>query len=53
MKAHLARNEALDASDAYRIQGNRLDWPQWATVSLVLVVLTSILTVAATLNDIW
>jgi hypothetical protein len=30
-----------------------LDWPSWATGALALVVLTSILTVAATLNDIW
>jgi len=32
---------------------SRLDWPNWATGALVLVVLTSILTIAATLNDIW
>jgi hypothetical protein len=30
-----------------------LDWPAWSTWALVIVVITSLLTVAATLNDIW
>jgi hypothetical protein len=30
-----------------------IDWPGWATPALVLVVLTSLVTIAATLNDIW
>jgi hypothetical protein len=28
-------------------------WPAWATWALVAVVLTSVLTIAATINDIW
>jgi hypothetical protein len=28
-------------------------WPTWATWALVAVVLTSVLTIAATINDIW
>jgi hypothetical protein len=28
-------------------------WPKWATWALILVVLTSLLTIAATINDIW
>jgi hypothetical protein len=30
-----------------------LEWPRWATWALIAVVLTSLLTIAATLNDIW
>jgi hypothetical protein len=33
--------------------GRTLDWPGWATIALALVLLTCILTIAATLNDIW
>ena len=28
-------------------------WPRWATWTLIFVVVTSIMTVAATFNDIW
>lgn len=28
-------------------------WPAWATWALVAVVLTSLVTIAATINDIW
>lgn len=31
---------------------NRIEWPKWATVALLVVMITSIATVAATLNDI-
>lgn len=31
----------------------KLEWPKWATVALLMVVLTSAATIAATLNDIW
>ena len=30
-----------------------MDWPAWANWALVAVILTSIVTIAATLNDIW
>jgi hypothetical protein len=30
-----------------------IEWPQWANLALAATVLTSILTVYATLNDIW
>jgi hypothetical protein len=30
-----------------------LDWPPWATWAVVAVALTSIVTIAATINDIW
>jgi len=28
-------------------------WPGWATSALLAVVVTSLLTIAATINDIW
>jgi hypothetical protein len=28
-------------------------WPKWATWALVAVVFSSLLTIAATINDIW
>jgi hypothetical protein len=28
-------------------------WPKWASWALVAVMLTSLLTIAATINDIW
>ena len=31
----------------------QIEWPSWATWALMGVVLTAIVTVAATLNDIW
>jgi hypothetical protein len=31
----------------------RLEWPGWATVVLAAIIVTAILTVAATINDIW
>jgi hypothetical protein len=30
-----------------------LDWPKWSSWALFAVVLSSLLTIAATLNDIW
>lgn len=30
-----------------------INWPGWATWALVLVMLTALVTLAATLNDIW
>ena len=30
-----------------------IDWPGWATGALALVVLTALVTLAATINDIW
>jgi hypothetical protein len=36
-----------------RIGDHELEWPRWATIALILVAASSILTVAATLNDIW
>ena len=30
-----------------------MDWPQWATWALLAVVVTSIVTIAAAINDIW
>jgi hypothetical protein len=35
-----------------REQTSRLSWPWWAPWALIAVALTSLLTVAATLNDI-
>jgi hypothetical protein len=32
---------------------DRLLWPRWASWALAAVVLTSLLTIAATINDIW
>jgi hypothetical protein len=31
----------------------RISWPWWATWALVAVIVSSLATVAATLNDIW
>lgn len=31
----------------------KIDWPTWATVALVATFLTAVLTLAATINDIW
>jgi hypothetical protein len=31
----------------------KIEWPGWSTAALLLVVLTSLVTIAATLNDIW
>jgi hypothetical protein len=28
-------------------------WPQWSTWALIVVVVSSLLTIAATINDIW
>ena len=36
-----------------KIAGHDVEWPVWATGALVATVLTAILTVAATINDIW
>lgn len=31
----------------------QLLWPKWATWTLIIVVVTSLITIAATINDIW
>ncbi len=31
----------------------KLLWPTWATVALIAVIVTTLVTIAATLNDIW
>jgi hypothetical protein len=33
--------------------GEPLEWPGWASIAVVATVLTAILTIAATINDIW
>jgi hypothetical protein len=30
-----------------------IEWPTWASWALAAVVLTSLITIAATINDIW
>jgi hypothetical protein len=35
------------------MRASRILWPNWATWALVAVVVTCILTIAATINDIW
>ena len=30
-----------------------LEWPQWATLALLGVAVTAVLTIVATINDIW
>ena len=32
---------------------NNLEWPAWATWALVAVLVTALVTIAATINDIW
>jgi hypothetical protein len=39
--------------DPHVFEGKPLDWPSWSTWALVAIVLGSIATIAATLNDIW
>jgi hypothetical protein len=34
-------------------KSGELSWPNWATWALVATVLTSLLTIYATINDIW
>jgi hypothetical protein len=34
-------------------QPHRMFWPKWSTWALIAVAITSLLTIAATLNDIW
>jgi hypothetical protein len=36
-----------------KIADQKLEWPQWSTWALIAIVLSSILTIAATINDIW
>jgi len=31
----------------------QLEWPKWSNFTLLAIALTALLTVAATLNDIW
>jgi hypothetical protein len=35
------------------VKTGNLEWPQWATWALFGVILTAVVTVAATINDIW
>ena len=35
------------------VHEHKMMWPTWATWALVVVVVTAILTIGATLNDIW
>ena len=32
---------------------HQLEWPKWATLALLGIAVTSVLTVIATINDIW
>jgi hypothetical protein len=34
-------------------RGKAIEWPAWATWALIAILLSSVATVAATLNDIW
>ena len=34
-------------------RGKAIEWPSWATWALIAILLSSVATVAATLNDIW
>jgi hypothetical protein len=38
---------AMNTSD------DNFDWPKWSTWALVAIVVTALVTIAATLNDIW
>jgi len=31
----------------------KLDWPQWCTWALIAIVVSSVVTIGATINDIW
>jgi hypothetical protein len=32
---------------------HQLEWPKWSTYTLLAIVVTAVVTVAATINDIW
>jgi len=32
---------------------SNIEWPRWANLALVVIVLTSVTTIVATINDIW
>jgi hypothetical protein len=40
-------------SDRYVFEGKPLEWPAWSTWAVIAIVLSSVATIAATLNDIW
>jgi hypothetical protein len=35
------------------IRDQHLEWPAWATWALIGVFITAVVTIAATINDIW
>jgi hypothetical protein len=39
--------------DRYAFEGKPLEWPRWSNWAVIAIVLGSIATIAATLNDIW
>ena len=52
----LSQNELTVGSGVWpfvRRDVGHLLWPNWATWALIAVVITSLLTIAATINDIW
>jgi hypothetical protein len=34
-------------------QQPKLEWPRWASIALAAIVVTSVVTIIATINDIW
>jgi hypothetical protein len=34
-------------------QGSTIAWPTWSTWALIAVIVTCLVTIAATINDIW
>jgi len=40
-------------SDRYVFEGKPLERPAWSTWAVIAIVLSSVATIAATLNDIW
>jgi hypothetical protein len=51
-----ARNEPLRVqcvSSSRSEEMRQLEWPKWSSFTLLAIVLTSLVTLAATINDIW